>query len=128
MIIEKTKEFLSKLQLYRNIAATYSIDEFVRFIINDTAVSDIYYACGEGDIRKANIKGFLKLAKDFTESGRRGLNDFVRYIDIAAEKGGLKSIDSGFFDDNSVKIMSIHKSKGLEFPYVLIVDFGFELV
>ncbi len=119
---EKASNFLSKLQLYRNISATYPIDEFVRFIVNDTAVSDIYYACGEGDIRKANIKGFLKLSKDFVDSGRTGLNDFVRYIDIAMEKKALKSLDGGFSDDNSVKIMSIHKSKGLEFPYVIIVD------
>ncbi len=119
---KKAKVFLDKIQLYRNISATYPIDEFVRFIVNDTAVSDIYYAAGEGDIRNANIKGFLKLSKDFCDSGRNGLSDFVRYIDIAAEKDGLKSLDSGFFDDNSVKIMSIHKSKGLEFPYVIIAD------
>ncbi len=121
---KKASDFLLKLQLYRNISATYPIDEFIRFIVSDTAVSDVYYACGEGDIRKANVKGFIKLAEDFTESGRNGLNDFVRYIDIAAEKEGLKSVDSGFFDDNSVKIMSIHKSKGLEFPYVLVADFA----
>lgn len=119
---QKAKAFLQKLQLYRNISATYPIDEFVRFIVNDTAVSDIYYAAGEGDVRSANIKGFIKLAKDFCDSGRNGMCDFVRYMDIAAEKGGLKSLDSGFFDDNSVKIMSIHKSKGLEFPYVIIAD------
>ena len=119
---KKAKAFLNKLQLYRNISATYPIDEFVRFVVNDIGVADIYYAAGEGDIRNANIKGFLKLAKDFSESGRKGLSDFVRYIDIAAEKDGMKSLDSGFFDDNSVKIMSIHKSKGLEFPYVIIAD------
>ena len=119
---KKAKSFLNKLQLYRNISATYPIDEFIRFVVNDTAVADIYYAAGEGDIRNANIKGFLKLAKDFCESGRKGLSDFVRYIEIAAEKDGMKSIDGGFFDDNSVKIMSIHKSKGLEFPYVIIAD------
>ena len=119
---KKAKAILRKIQLYRNISATYPIDEFVRFIVNDTAVSDIYYAAGEGDIRNANIKGFIKLAKDFCDGGRKGLSDFVRYIDIAAEKDGMKSLDGGFFDDNSVKIMSIHKSKGLEFPYVIIAD------
>ena len=119
---KKAKDFLQKIQLYRNISATYPIDEFVRFIVNDTAVSDIYYAAGEGDIRNANIKGFLKLSKDFCDSGRKGLSDFVRYIDIAAEKDGMKSRDGGLSDDNSVKIMSIHKSKGLEFPYVIIAD------
>ena len=119
---KKAKDFLQKIQLYRNVSAAYPIAEFVKFIVNDTAVSDIYYAAGEGDIRNANIKGFLKLCKDFCDSGRKGLSDFVRYIDIAAEKDGLKSLDSGFSDDNSVKIMSIHKSKGLEFPYVIIAD------
>ena len=119
---KKAKAFIDKIQLYRNISATYPIDEFVSFIVKDTAVADIYYAAGEGDIRKSNINGFLKLSKDFCDSGRKGLTDFVRYIDIAIEKDGLKSLDSGFFDDNSVKIMSIHKSKGLEFPYVLIPD------
>ncbi len=119
---KKARAFLDKIRLYRNISATYPIDEFVRFIVNDTAVCDIYYAAGEGDIRNANIKGFIKLAKDFCDSGRKGLNDFVRYIDIAEEKDGLKSVDTGFSDDNSVKIMSIHKSKGLEFPYVIIAD------
>ena len=119
---KKAKAFIDKIQLYRSISATYPIDEFVRFIVNDTSVSDIYYAAGEGDVRNANIKGFLKLSEDFCNSGRKGLSDFVRYIDIAAEKDGLKSLDSGFSDDNSVKIMSIHKSKGLEFPYVIIAD------
>ncbi len=119
---QRAKDFLNKIQLYRNISVAYPIDEFVKFVLEDLAVSDIYYAAGEGDLRKSNIKGFLKLSKDFVDGGRKGLNDFVRYIDLAAEKGGLKSVNSDFGDDNSVKIMSIHKSKGLEFPYVLIAD------
>ncbi|MGN1315660.1 MAG: helicase-exonuclease AddAB subunit AddA [Acutalibacteraceae bacterium] len=118
----KAKIFLDKLKLYRNISVALPIDEFVEFVISDLAVSDIYYAAGEGVQRNSNIRGFVKLSKDFTESGRKGLNDFVRYIDLAAEKGGLKSVDNNFVDGNSVKIMSIHKSKGLEFPYVLIAD------
>ncbi len=119
---QKAKHFIEKLNLYRNISATYPVDEFVDFIITDTAVSDVYYVLGEGDLRKSNVKGFLKLAKDFCESGRTGLSDFIRYIDIAAEKEGIKTLSGGISDDNSVKIMSIHKSKGLEFPYVLIAD------
>lgn len=119
---QKAAAFLNKIRLYRNISASFPIDEFVKYIINDLALGDIYYAAGEGEQRLSNIKGFLNLSKDFTDSGRKGLNDFVRYIDLAAEKGGLKSSGSNFGEENSVKIMSIHKSKGLEFPYVLIVD------
>ncbi len=118
---EKAKAFLNKIQIYRNISAAYTVDEFVRFIVNDTSVADIYCSAGEGDIRNANIKGFLKLSKVFCDSGRNGLSDFVRYIDTAIEKGTLKGFSSSFEDD-SVKIMSIHKSKGLEFPYVIVAD------
>ena len=118
---KKARAFLDKIQLYRNISAAYPIDEFVRFIVSDTSVADVYYAAGEGDLRNANIKGFIKLADDFCKNGRVGLSDFVRYTDIAIEKGALKGV-SGNFDDDSVKIMSIHKSKGLEFPYVIVAD------
>lgn len=117
----KAKAFLGKLQLYRNISAAYPVNEFVKFVVNDTSVADIYCASGEGDLRKANIKGFIKLADDFCDNGRVGLSDFIRYLDIAIEKGALKGVSSNFEDD-SVKIMSIHKSKGLEFPYVIVAD------
>ncbi len=117
----KVQAFLDKFKLYRNTAAAYPINEFVRFIVEDTCVSDIYCAVGIGEQRRANISGFIKLAEDFTDSGRSGLSDFVRYIDNAEENEGIKS--SGFCaDENSVNIMSIHKSKGLEFPYVIVAD------
>ncbi len=117
----KVQHFLNKMKLYRNVAAAHSVSDFVRFVVEDTCVSDIYYAAGIGEQRKANINGFIKLADDFTSSGRTGLSDFVRYMDNAEENQGIKS--SGFCaDENSVSIMSIHKSKGLEFPYVIIAD------
>ena len=116
----KARFFLKKLELYRNISTVYSIDEFVKFIVRDTAVSDIYYVSGEGERRIANINGLIKLSEDYTSTGRTGLSGFIRYLDNAVENDGLKSVDGGFSNKNSVKIMSIHKSKGLEFPYVII--------
>ncbi len=118
----KIKAFIDKLQLYRNIAAAYPVNDFVRFIVDDTAVSDIYYSAGEGEQRKANVKGFIKLADDFVQGGRNGLTEFVRYMENATQNGGIKSVSNAASDENSVKIMSIHKSKGLEFPYVIIAD------
>lgn len=118
----KIKRFLKKLEIYRNISTVHPINEFLKYVIRDTAVSDIYYVAGEGDRRKANIKGLIKLSEDFTVSGRNGLNEFIRYVDSAVENGGLKSLDNSFTDSNCVKIMSIHKSKGLEFPYVILAE------
>ena len=118
----KAESFLRKLKLYRNVAASHSVDELVKYVINDLSVYDIYYAAGEGEQRRANIKGFISFAENFVENGRKGLNDFVRALNYAIDNGEMKSAVNSDYDDNCVKIMSIHKSKGLEFPYVILAD------
>lgn len=118
----KAEAFLRKLKLYRNVSASHPVNELVRYVIDDLSVFDIYYAAGEGEQRRANIKGFLKLANDFVDNGKRGLNEFVRAMNFAIDNGQLKSAVESTSEDNSVKIMSIHKSKGLEFPYVILAD------
>lgn len=118
---KKAMDFVNKLQLYRNIAASYPINEFVRFVIDDTSIKDIYSAVNGGNTRRDNIRGFRKFADDFTANARNGLNSFVRYIDNALDNGSFRSLDTSN-DSEGVKIMSIHKSKGLEFPYVIVAD------
>ncbi len=117
---EKAREFLKKLELYRNIAASYPVDEFVEFVLNDTAFEAIYSSADGGERRVNNIKGFLRLSQGFTASGRKGLGAFVRYVDNAVENGNLTGGNNSGAD--GVQFMSIHKSKGLEFPYVIIAD------
>lgn len=117
----KARDFLKKLALYRNTASSLPMDEFVRFLVEDTGITDIFLSMTDGDTRKANIRGFIKFAEDFINSGRNGLNAFVRYYDNAVANGSLRSYGvGGGFD--AVQFMSIHKSKGLEFPYVIIAD------
>ncbi len=117
----KAKYFLSKLQLYRNIAASYPINEFVRFVIKDTDIENIYLASTQGYSRKSNIRGFISFADSFTESGRNGLGAFCRSIETAISSKKLTSY-AGASMPEGVQIMSVHKSKGLEFPYVIIAD------
>ena len=118
---ENAKNFLEKIHLYRSIAASYPINEFVRFLIKDTGIADIYFAGNDGVTRNANIRGFREFAEDFTKSGRSGLGAFVRSIDSAVDGGKLRSY-GGVSTPEGVQIMTIHKSKGLEFPYVIMAD------
>ncbi len=115
----KVKHFLKKLSLYRNIAAAYSIADFVRFAVEDTALIEIYSA--DGSERGDNIRAVLRQAEAFTERGQTGLASFLRYLDKLMETGALKAAGnpSGV---NAVRLMTIHKSKGLEFPYVFVAD------
>lgn len=117
---EKAAAFLKRLELYRNIAASYPVDEFVDFVLRDTAFEAVYSSTEGGERRVNNIKGFRKLSVDFTASGRKGLGAFVRYIDNAVDGGNLHS--GANTNADGVQFMSIHKSKGLEFPYVIIAD------
>lgn len=118
---EKAKAFLSKLKVYRNVSSSLPIDEFVRFIVDDTAISDIFLAVGDGAQRASNIRTFVNIAESFTSNGKQGLGAFVRYIDNIVENESLRSSGADGFTDG-VQFMSIHKSKGLEFPYVIVAD------
>ncbi len=115
----KVKSFLKKLSLYRNIAAAYSIADFVRFAVEDSALIEIYSA--NGGERGDNIRAVLRQAEAFTERGQTGLASFLRYLDKLLETGALKAVGnvSGV---NAVRLLTIHKSKGLEFPYVFLAD------
>lgn len=117
----KAKLFIDKFTLYRNIASSFPVDEFIRFVVDDTSISDMYLAAGNGEQRRANIRGFIKFAEEFTANGRNGLNAFVRYLDNAIANGALKSYGASGVSEG-VQFMSIHKSKGLEFPYVIVAD------
>ncbi|MBO5064724.1 MAG: helicase-exonuclease AddAB subunit AddA [Clostridia bacterium] len=117
----KAKGFLEKLRVYRNISASLPIDEFVRFIVDDTAISDIYLAVSDGAQRASNIRTFVNISEKFTDNGKQGLGAFVRYIDNMADNEALRSSGVDGMSDG-VQFMSIHKSKGLEFPYVIIAD------
>ena len=117
----KARRFMNKLQLYRNISASYPVNEFVHFVVRDTGIENIYSACADGEHRKANIRGFLKFADDFTGSGRSGLSKFIRSMDSAISSGKLSSY-AGVTTPEGVQFMTIHKSKGLEFPYVIVAD------
>ncbi len=119
---EKTAAFLRKLRLYRNVAATYPVNEFVDFIADDTAIEDIYAATEKGVERRGNINGIKKLAADFSKNGRNGLNSFVRYMDNAFDNKKVEGCTVSASSADCVKIMTIHKSKGLEYPYVILAD------
>ncbi len=119
---EKAAAFLKKLELYRNVAATYPMDEFVKFVVDDTAINDIYLSLPDGAQRAASVSGIISAATTFTDNKRTGLFAFIRYLDVLSENKALKRISASGDTKNAVRVMSIHKSKGLEFPIVIIAN------
>lgn len=120
---EKAEAFLSDCTFLRDTAVGGSVSLLLREIYDRTGLRSVVSAMPDGDIRRRNLLVLLEYATAFDENIGGGLYGFLRYIDELQENGqklngaGAAASDGGF-----VRIMSIHKSKGLEFPFVFLAD------
>ncbi len=115
---EKSKDFLELLKTLRNKARMHTLTELINDILAATRADSIFAAMPDGADRTANIQSFLQLAAAFEATGRRELGQFLEHLEILAEKGYSAPAEQQ--PANAVTIMSIHKSKGLEFPVVFL--------
>ena len=117
----KAVDFLEKIKDMRRIASTVSAGELVRRLIEETGYSAVVSAMKDSEKRRANLNFFTDLANRYESSGKKGVSGFIRYIDSILTSGG--DLDASAPDSdggNSVRIMTIHKSKGLEFPVCFV--------
>ncbi len=119
---EKSAQFLEEIKKLRLIAVTQPAGEFVSKIIDETGYRAIVSAMLNGEMRVANINAFINLAKSYEKTGVKGISGFIRFIDKLEDSGEDISGASRNVSSNSVNLMTIHKSKGLEFPYVFLVN------
>lgn len=98
------------------------ISELLRFAVEVTEYRSVAAATFDGAQRLANLDKLFVLAERFARSGSFLIRDFVRFVLDFEEAGGRES--EGQIDDSAdaVRLMSIHQSKGLEFPVVIIPD------
>lgn len=118
---ERVKGFLEKLSHYR-LKTTYTpVHRLIQEILWDTGYSDYVLACPGGEQRKANVEMLLTRALAFENTSYYGLFHFLRYIE-QLEKYEVDYGAADVLDENAdvVRIMSIHKSKGLEFPVCFV--------
>ena len=117
----KAAEFIARLREMRRIAATVRVGELVRRLIEETGYAAAVCAMKNSSARRANLNLFTDLANKFESNGRRGVSGFVGYLDNILKSGGDISCGSSKSEAaNAVKIMTIHKSKGLEFPVCFV--------
>ena len=109
--------FRETLETLRETARTATLTELLEACLNHTRLDSIFGAMQGGEARLSNLQTFFSLAADYEGSGVRDLNQFLDYLTSLEDKG-LQTADSG--STGAVTIMSIHKSKGLEFPVVIL--------
>ncbi len=122
---KKCKDFLSLLSYYRDLAGEEKIEFLIRKILSDTGYLSFVSTLPDGEKRAANLRLLCERAGRFEADTHKSLFEFLNYIDAMQEYSyGYSSAKTTGQNDNVVSLMSIHKSKGLEFPVVFLVRCG----
>ena len=116
---EKCARFLAALDRLREFASDSEVSALIRFVYDELDIEALCAAMRDGQRRLSNLQTLLALAKKFETGGARSLRRFNQYLARLAERGGDIGAPSG---GDAVQIMTIHKSKGLEFPVVFLCD------
>ncbi len=118
---EKAKQFLSMLNYFRTLSVTLCVADLIRRIYEVTAFDCVVGAMDSGERRVLNLQKLVSYAENYSAGGNFGLSGFLRYIDRIQKNGyDLESAETVSENDNAVRIMTYHKSKGLEFPVVIL--------
>ncbi len=117
------KEFVKTLQNFRACSEYMGVDSLIQKIYTDFHYEALACRGGSSELVRANLRLFFEHATDFEKTNMSGLFSFVNYINslINSEKD-LDPAKIFGENENVVRIMSIHKSKGLEFPVVILGD------
>ncbi|MGN0304641.1 MAG: helicase-exonuclease AddAB subunit AddA [Lachnospiraceae bacterium] len=113
--------FLNRLNSYRDRVALIPIHQLLREYLKETGYLYYFGALPAGEQRVANVKMLLKKAESYEKTSYFGLFHFIRYME-QLQKYEVDSGEAGVNDEgrDAVRIMSIHKSKGLEFPICFV--------
>ena len=118
---EKSADFLRKLDGWRALAPEIELGTLIWRLCTETGLLAICAAMRDGETRRRNLMHLFEYARSFGESGYRGVYRFVGWLRRMAERG--EEPDTAVVGQ-AVRILSIHKSKGLEFPFVFLCDLG----
>ncbi len=124
---ERSVRFLDMIDRYRTMSGYMSVDELLSVILDDTGYRTLMLAMRGGPRRAANVDMLIRKAADYAGTSYFGLYNFIRYIDLLrkSETDDEEAEAPGEMRD-TVRIMTIHKSKGLEFPVVIVAREGSE--
>lgn len=120
---EKAATFLKKIESLRRLSLTLSAGELVRRVCEETGFDAIAGAMPDGERRRLNIGLLCDYAEKYEAAGNLGLSGFIRFIDkVARTSGDLATAARPSENADIVRIMTVHQSKGLEFPICILAD------
>ena len=117
----RCRAFLTELEGYRALSAELSIAELIDCIIRQSELEGLLAALPDGESRRRNVELLRLYALQFEQGGYKGLFRFIRWMESLSRQGKEPS-GATLTEGNAVQLMSIHRSKGLEYPVVFLCD------
>ena len=118
---EKSRQFLEFLQIIREESKWSSLQGLLQLVYADTKIEAIFGAMPDGERRRSNLQAFFAFAVEYAAEGHPTLMQFLSDLEHRKQQG-IAVQRSEPQQESAVQIMSIHKSKGLEFPIVILAD------
>ncbi len=121
-LAQRAAAFLEKLSRYRAESRLVSVEELIGKLLDETGFYEQMGAGIDGDQRQANLNALLDKAHAFESAGSRGVWNFLRHLELAKNNIDIGAAQTVTAD--VARILTIHKSKGLEFPVVFVAGLG----
>lgn len=120
-VYAKLKRFMDTFEKLRLCAASQKLERLIRTVYDSTDFLSAVQVYRDGGQKRANLQLLLDVADSYEKNSGGGLTGFVRYIDsIVKRSGDLSRAATVAPTDNAVSVKTIHKSKGLEYPFVFL--------
>ena len=122
---DKVQFFIEKVERYRVMSTYMPVSELLNVILNESGYLQLLDVMRSGNKRRMNVLALIEQAKQYENTSFHGLFHFLRYIENL-KKYEIDFGEADFSDENAdlVRLMTIHKSKGLEFPICIVCGLG----
>ncbi len=121
--LAKVNAFLNRYARWRRLARLVSLSKCVETVLQETYYSEWLLTQPRGEQRAANVRRLIGLIREYDQFHRQGLFRFLRFVDAQIDSELDPEVPTTS-EANAVRLMSIHQSKGLEFPVVVVADLG----
>ncbi|MGB4092825.1 MAG: UvrD-helicase domain-containing protein, partial [Ruminococcus flavefaciens] len=123
---ERCRDFLDSLDSFRMDSVTMTIGELISSIYDTTDFISVMQLYSDGEKKRANLRALIQYAQSYEESaafeGSGGLGGFLRHLDKVMENGDYAQGKVAASSGDYVSVLTLHRSKGLEFPFVFIAE------
>ena len=127
---QKSAAFIEELRYYRELSVTLPLSKLINIIYERSSFMAVISALDNASSARNNLRVFLDYAKNFEQNTHKGLSAFINYLDRLVEN--KSDLQSAAAEDNAgsdaITVMSMHSSKGLEFPVVILADLNHSFV